>query len=260
MKIVRFENGSGPRFGRLDGAVITVCGGSIATGLTPTNETVQLDSVRLLYPSQASKMVAIWRNSIPLIRHMKEEPTKEVCFVLKPPSCYASDGDTIILPADTERVIFEAELGAVIGRRCKNVSADEAQSVIFGWTAVNEVTAQDVVNRDAIFPQHTKAKSYDTFGVFGPVIETDLDLDQAAIRCFQNGELRQNFSVADLARKPYELVSLMSHLMTLEPGDVISCGSSLGVRPMEDGDEIIVEVTGIGKLTNPVRKEAAHAR
>jgi 2-keto-4-pentenoate hydratase/2-oxohepta-3-ene-1,7-dioic acid hydratase in catechol pathway len=256
MKIARFGGDQGETYGFLRGAEIHVCHGEPFAGLKPTGAVRRTADTAFLTPCRPTKMVAIWRNSRSLIEDRGERATSDLCWVLKPPSSFAGTGDAIVLPGAARRVIFEAELGVVIGRRCRKVSLSDAPEVIAGWTAVNEVTATDIVQREPLFQQHGRAKGFDTFGVFGPVIETELDLDKVAIRAWQNGELRQDFGIGDFVRHPYQIVSELSHDMTLEPGDVIACGSSLGVAPLASGDVVRIEISGVGRLENPVTTDA----
>ena len=146
--------------------------------------------------------------------------------------------------------MFEGELGIVIGKRCRAVDEADAASYIFGYTCVNDVTAAEILNKDPGFAQWTRAKSFDTFGVFGPVIATDVDPSKLVVRTILNDQERQNYPVADAIFAPAKLVSLISHDLTLEPGDVIACGTSVGVGSMKPGSVISIVIDGIGTLTN----------
>jgi 2-keto-4-pentenoate hydratase/2-oxohepta-3-ene-1,7-dioic acid hydratase in catechol pathway len=147
-------------------------------------------------------------------------------------------------------VVFEGELGIVIGTRCKGISATEASGHVFGFTCVNDVTARDLMKQDPAFVHWTRAKGADGFGVFGPCIATGLDPAGLRVRVILAGEQRQDFPVSDMFFSPYEIVSYISHDMTLEPGDIIACGTSVGVCGMQDGDLVEVSIDGIGTLTN----------
>ncbi|GAA5236266.1 DUF2437 domain-containing protein [Verticiella sediminum] len=250
MRIVRVRHQGESRYGLLGGARVELCRGTPFSDLTRTGDV--LCRPPLLAPLTPGKMVAVWRNSRALVVASKARETIDLCYVLKPPSSFIGPDATIVLPPAASRVIFEGELGMVVGRRCKAVSEAHAPSFILGWTIVNEVTASDIIQREPDFPQYTRAKSFDTFGVFGPVVDTDFAPHSAVIRTRQNGELRQEFAVGDLVRGPYRILSELSHDMTLEPGDVIACGSSLGVQPIAAGDVIEIEITGLGVLRNPV--------
>jgi 2-keto-4-pentenoate hydratase/2-oxohepta-3-ene-1,7-dioic acid hydratase in catechol pathway len=256
VKIARVTSNSGAVYGLLRDAEVHFCRGTPFSGLEPTGAVSPLNEISLLTPCVPSKMIAVWRNSKALLEARNEQPTIDLCWILKPPSSFAGDSSPIVLPKVANKVIFEAELGIVIGRRCRYVPVEEAHNCILGWTAVNEVTAIDIAAREALFPQHARAKGFDTFGIFGPVIETELDLEAVAIRAWQNGKLRQQFGLADFVRHPYRILSELSHDMTLEPGDLIACGSSVGVAPMQPGDVIQIEISGVGTLGNPVTAES----
>jgi 2-keto-4-pentenoate hydratase/2-oxohepta-3-ene-1,7-dioic acid hydratase in catechol pathway len=141
-------------------------------------------------------------------------------------------------------------LAVVIGRTARRVTVDAATAHIFGYTCANDVTAIELLNRDPAFPQWTRAKGFDGFGAFGPVIETEFDLAQATLRTRVAGRERQNYPLSDMIFQPTELVSRISQDLTLEPGDVILCGTSIGVLPMKAGSVVEVEIDGIGVLSN----------
>ena len=148
------------------------------------------------------------------------------------------------------KVVYDGELGVVIGKRTRAISEAEAASHIFGYTRINDVTAAELLFKDTSFAQRKRAKSFATFGVIGPVIATGLDPMVLSIRTILSGQARQNYPVADMIFPPARLVSLISHDMTLEPGDVIACGTSIGVGSMKAGSEVSIIIEGIGELTN----------
>ena len=163
----------------------------------------------------------------------------------------AFNGGTIRRPASYDgRVVYEGELGIVIGRTCTAVSEEQAREHIFGYTCVNDVTALQLINEDPAFPQWTRAKSFDTFGPFGPTVVTGLDPSALTVRTLLNGRERQSYPVSDMIFPPETLVSRISHDMTLCPGDVIACGTSVGVLPMRPGMTVEVVIDGIGTLQN----------
>ena len=153
------------------------------------------------------------------------------------------------------RIVYEAELGVVVGKTCSGVEVGRAKSYIFGYTCVNDVTALSIIDEDSTFSQWTRAKAFDTFCPFGPVIETELEVNVARVTANLNGRVRQDYSVEDLFFKPEELVSLISHDVTLEPGDIISCGTGPGALPLKAGATIDVSVEGIGTLSNIFSEE-----
>jgi 2-keto-4-pentenoate hydratase/2-oxohepta-3-ene-1,7-dioic acid hydratase in catechol pathway len=201
-------------------------------------------------------MVALWNNSRVQIEKLKRDTPKEVLWFLKPPSCFITHGQPIVYPVgQSERVVLEGELGIVIGRTCKGVTPDEAREHIFGYTIINDVTAQDIVKRDPTFPQYDRGKGFDTFGVFGPVIETEIDPMTLSMRSYVNGELQQDFAVTDYVFNPWQTVAEIAKTVTLYPGDVIACGTTLNAAPIKPGDSVKIRIDGIGSLVNPVVAE-----
>jgi 2-keto-4-pentenoate hydratase/2-oxohepta-3-ene-1,7-dioic acid hydratase in catechol pathway len=231
--------------------MITVYEGSMFEGPTPTRETVALGAVRVLTPTEPTKMIGLWNNFGELAAKLDLSTPEDPLYFIKGPNSFTADGETIRRPATyTGRVVFEGELGIVIGSVCSNVDEAQAAQHIFGYTCVNDVTAFDVLNKDPSFPQWTRAKSYDTFGVFGPVVASDLDPLTLRIRAILDGEERQNYPVSDMTMKPLQLVSAISRDMTLMPGDVIACGTSVGAGRMKPGSTIEISIEGIGTLKN----------
>lgn len=257
MKFMRFEHQGIVGFGVLqDAASVRVYEGDMFAKSVPTRTTLALGSVRMLTPCLPTKMVALWNNSRIQIETLKRETPKEVLWFLKPPSSFVTHGDPIVFPvSQTERVVLEGELGIVIGRKCKSVSPDDARQYIFGYTIINDVTAQDIVKRDQTFPQYDRGKGFDTFGVFGPVIETEIDPMTLTMRSFVNGELQQQFGVTDYVFNPWEIVAEIAKTVTLYPGDVIACGTTLNAAPIKPGDTVEIRIDGIGSLANPVVAE-----
>jgi len=144
--------------------------------------------------------------------------------------------------------VFEGELGIVIGKTCKDISPEEAKEAIFGYTCINDFTSLDILNADPSFPQWTRAKSFDGFGVVGPVIETEVDWSALTIKVLVNERERQSYPAADMILPPEQIVSCLSHDMTLNPGDLIACGTSIGARPVKPGMVVEVVIDGIGNL------------
>lgn len=237
--------------GTLEGDTITVLSGNPFSNPQPTGQTVALEEVTLLTPCVPTKMVALWNNFHALAVKLGQLIPPEPLYFLKANSSFHPHGAPIRVPASYDgKVIYEGELGVVIGKRAQRVSEAEAASHIFGYTCINDVTAVELLNKDANFAQWTRAKSFDTFGVFGPVIATGIDPAALTIRTVLNGQERQNYAVSDMVFSPAQLVSRISQDMTLEPGDVIACGTSIGVGSMKPGSEVSVVIEGIGKLTN----------
>ncbi len=248
---IRFEQAGETKFGALEDGTIAVHDGDMLGSATPTSEGVPLNEVRLRTPIDASKMVALWNNFHAMASKFELTIPEEPLYFLKSTSSLLAPGETIRRPRSYDgRVIFEGELGIVIGKPCRAVSESDAEQFIFGYTCVNDVTAFELINKDKSFAQWTRAKSFDTFGPVGPVIATGLDPNTLTIKTILNGEERQNYPVSDMIFGPARLVSLISQDLTLFAGDVITCGTSIGAGTMKPGSTIEVVIDGIGRLTN----------
>ena len=196
-------------------------------------------------------MVALWNNFHAAAEKNGWAIPADPLYFIKTPNSFNAHGQPIRAPASySGRVAYEGELGIVIGKTCTGVSVEAAADYIFGYTCVNDVTALELLQRDSSFPQWTRAKNFDTFGVFGPVVSTALDPLALTIRTLVNGRERQNYRMDDMIFPPAELVSRISRDMTLMPGDIIACGTSFGVLPMKSGTTIEVVIDGIGTLQN----------
>jgi 2-keto-4-pentenoate hydratase/2-oxohepta-3-ene-1,7-dioic acid hydratase in catechol pathway len=217
----------------------------------PTGTTMGAGTYTLLAPCVPSKMIALWNNFRALAAKLGKQAPAHPLFLIKPGTCIIGPNDSIMRPTGyLGKIAYEGELGIVIRRRCKDVSVAEAGSYIFGYTCVNDVTAADVLNETPDFAQWCRSKGHDTFGCIGPVIVTELDFGSARV-ITRIGELeRQNYLLSDMIMPPAELVSRISHDMTLLPGDVIACGTSLGVGSIREGAGVEVTIDGIGSLTN----------
>jgi 2-keto-4-pentenoate hydratase/2-oxohepta-3-ene-1,7-dioic acid hydratase in catechol pathway len=248
---VRFARDGATGFGTIDGDRIDVHGGDMFAGAAATGETCALADVALLTPCVPGKIVALWNNSRSAAEKQGLSQPEYPLYFIKASNSYLAPGGTIRKPASYDgRVIFEAELGIVIGRTCTAVGEADAAGYIFGYTCVNDVTAMQLLDADPSFPQWARAKGFDTFGPFGPAIASDIDLAGATIRAELNGRERQNYPVSDLFVQPAALVSQISQSMTLEPGDIISCGTGPGALPMRPGMTIDIVIDGIGTLSN----------
>lgn len=249
---VRFIFAGRERFGTLVGEAIALHSGDMFAGARPTGERVPLDEVTLLAPSAPSKIIALWNNFHALAAKLSNPVPAEPLYLMKAPSSVAEPGATIARPPSyAGKVVYEGELGIVIGRRCSEVTPQEAGEFIFGYTCVNDITALDLIAADPTFAQWVRAKSFDGFGPFGPVVATGLDPRELTVRTLLNGQERQNYPVADMIFQPHELVSCLSHDMTLLPGDLICCGTSLGVGTMKEPvNTVEVAIEGIGTLVN----------
>ena len=249
---IRYEYAGNAGFGTLDGETVREHRGDMYAEAVPTGRTLALAHVRLLMPVQPGKVIALWNNFKSLGDKLGLAAPPEPLYFIKSPNAYLNPGETIRKPASVEKIVFEGELGIVIGRRCKEVDEAEAARCIFGYTCANDVTAADVLNRDASFAQWTRAKGYDTFCPIGPAVATGLDPATLVVRTTLDGQTRQDYPVADMRFAVPRLVSRLSHDMTLEPGDVVLIGTSIGVGSMKPGSTVEVEIAGIGKLVNRV--------
>jgi len=248
---LRFERLGATGFGQLSADTIRVFEGDMFGTTVETGETLPLAGVKLLTPCQPTKMVALWNNFRALAEKLGQAIPPEPLYFLKGNNAFHPHGEPIrVPPAYAGKVVYEGELGVVIGKRTCGISEDEAESHIFGYTCINDVTAAELLFADASFAQWTRAKSFDTFGVFGPVIATGLDPMTLSIKTYLNGQERQDYPVTDMIFPPAKLVSLISRDMTLEPGDVIACGTSIGVGSMKAGSEVSIVIEGIGELKN----------
>ena len=256
---VRFSHAGKVGFGTLegDGAQIREFAGDMFVAPTPTGLFLALGSVRLLHPTQPTKVVAMWNNFAALRTKQGLAVPPEPLYLLKAPNSFASHGDVIRQPRSLGKVVFEGELGIVIGKTACAVSEAKALDHVFGYTCANDVTEADILHRDPSFTQWVRAKGMDGFCPMGPALATGLDASTLVVKTVLNGEVRQSYPISDMHFSVAQLVSLISHDMTLNPGDVILCGTSVGVGSMKPGSDISVEIDGIGKLGN--RYEAREA-
>lgn len=249
MRIVRFDAGGSVSFGVDDGSAIVRLAGDVFDQLVQTDEIFDPAAVEILAPVTPSKVVAVGLNYRDHARELGMEVPQEPVLFMKPSSSVIGPGRDIVYPDASQQVDFEAELAIIVGKVAHAVSAVEAPEYIFGYTATNDITARDLQRRDG---QWTRAKSFDTFCPLGPHIETELDPGAVRIKLEQNGSVRQESSTAQMIFNVYELVSFISGVMTLLPGDVILTGTPPGVGPVAVGDSLAVTVDGIGRLDNRV--------
>jgi len=248
---IRFQHAGTTGFGTIEDGRIAVHEGDMFYGPAATGEHLSLDDVTPLTPTAAGKMLALWNNFHALATKLNQEIPAEPLYFIKANGSYLGTDDVIRKPPSYDgKVVFEGELGIVIGKQCHSVSERDAGDCVFGYTCINDVTAVELLARDATFAQWTRAKSFDTFGVFGPVVATGVDPSALAVRTVLNDQERQNYPVSDMIFSPLKIVSLISQDMTLHPGDVICCGTSVGVGSMKPGSTITVTIDGIGTLSN----------
>jgi 2-keto-4-pentenoate hydratase/2-oxohepta-3-ene-1,7-dioic acid hydratase in catechol pathway len=247
---VRFMHANAVQFGVLEGDKIRVHSGDMFADAKPTDVVVAMHEVKLLMPSQPSKIIAMWNNFGALGKKLNLAIPPEPLYLIKSPNSYLNPNETIQKPSCDGKVAFEGELGIVIGKRCKEVAEEDALRHVFGYTCANDVTVSDILNRDPSFAQWVRAKGFDTFCPFGPVVATGLDPSTLVVKTLLNGEVRQDYPISDMLFSVAQLVSYISQDMTLYPGDVILCGTSVGVGSMKPGSIVEIEIDGIGKLSN----------
>jgi 2-keto-4-pentenoate hydratase/2-oxohepta-3-ene-1,7-dioic acid hydratase in catechol pathway len=262
VRIARFTAGGDPQFGVVtgdldehgeidpDAVVVGLAGDPLYAGVKLTDEQHALADVRLLAPVlPRSKVVGIGRNYAAHAAELGNEVPSEPLVFLKPNTSVIGPGDPVLYPSQSREVHYEGELAVVIGRICRDVPAERAGEVVFGYTVGNDVTARDLQRSDV---QFTRAKGFDTFCPLGPWIETELDTADLRVRTLLNGDTKQDGTTRDLVFDVPTLVAHVSSVMTLLPGDVILTGTPDGVGPMEVGDEVDVLISGLGTLTNKV--------
>lgn len=204
-----------------------------------------------------SKIVCVGRNYAAHARELGNELPQQPLLFLKPPSALLRSGEPIVLPPDSHQVEYEGEIAIVIGRRARHLSEAEALACVAGYAPLNDVTARDLQQLDV---QFTRAKGFDTFCPVGPFGEAPLgDWRELEVRCRVNGVERQRGNARQLVFGIPQLLVFISRVMTLEAGDVIATGTPEGVGPLQDGDEVEVELMGVGRVNNPVRASAPAA-
>ncbi|MGL5824759.1 MAG: fumarylacetoacetate hydrolase family protein [Nocardioides sp.] len=268
MRIARFSAGGDPVYGVVTGEVdehgqpakdtvlVELTGDPFYAGVVPTTIEHRFGQVRLLAPViPRSKVVAIGKNYAAHAAEFDGVVPAEPLMFLKPNTSVVGPSDAIVYPRQSKNVHYEGELAVVIGRICREVPAERATDVIFGYTVANDVTARDLQASDG---QWSRAKGFDTFCPLGPWLETDLDpqdfADGRAVQTYLNGDLVQDGNTRDLVFDIPTLVAYVTSVMTLLPGDVILTGTPEGVGPMDVGDEVEVSIAGIGALTNRVTR------
>ena len=250
MRIYRIEHTTGPRFAREEDHELLLLSAAPWANGQATGERVALSTAKLLAPVEPTKIVCVGRNYRAHAAELGNQVPSEPLLFIKPNSALLASGASIVVPASSQRVEHEAEIGVVIGKRLKQVSAQEALQSIFGVTPVNDVTARDIQKREV---QFTRAKGFDTFCPVGPAIVTDIDPLSLSVVGRVNGEQRQHGSATQMVFDIGTLLSFISNVMTLEPGDLVSTGTPEGVGPLIAGDTVEVEIPGVGVLKNTVR-------
>lgn len=250
MKLIHFIHNKKEYWGILEEKNIEVIKEEPFKVIKPLSKKIPVDDIKFLPPARATKIILIGLNYKDHARELNMPLPKEPLIFLKPPTALIGHNDAIIYPNSVMQLDYEAELALVIKKEGKNIKPKDVPRHLLGYTCLNDVTARDLQRKDG---QWTRAKSFDTFCPLGPWLETRISSQKLNIRSYLNGKLRQNSSTSEFIFQPAYLVSFISRIMTLYPGDVISTGTPFGVGPMKRGDVIEVEIEKIAKLTNYVK-------
>ncbi|MBI5253389.1 MAG: fumarylacetoacetate hydrolase family protein [Euryarchaeota archaeon] len=247
MKIGRFKFGSEIIYGIIKGSEVEAIED---LSLKSSGEKIRLGNLKILAPAEPSKIICIGLNYVDHARELKMEIPEEPIIFLKPPTAAIGHGENIVYPTASKQVDYEAELGIVIGKNCKNVTRENAYDVILGYTCFNDVTARDLQKKDG---QWTRSKSFDTFAPFGPYIVTKEEIrnpQNLDIKLRLNGVIKQDSNTKNFIFDIPFLIEFVSRIMTLNQGDVIATGTPPGVGPVKRGDTVEIEIEGIGVLRN----------
>ncbi|GAB6156286.1 fumarylacetoacetate hydrolase family protein [Desulfosporosinus burensis] len=252
MKYVRFTNHEKEiGYGLVEGEKVHLINGSF---LDPQSKLIDawlpLDQVSLLAPVEPSKVVCVGLNYALHAKELNHSLPEDPVIFIKPPTSVIGPDAEIIYPKISQRVDYEAELAVIIGAIIKDASEEEASKAIFGYACANDVTARDLQKKDG---QWTRGKSFDTFCPIGPWVVTDIDPSNLDIQLFLNGKVKQSSNTQNFINSIPKLVSFISQVMTLYPGDVVLTGTPEGVGPMQPGDEVIVKIQSIGELRNIIK-------
>lgn len=250
MKFIRYQIGAQIQTGWINDEMVGTVDGDLFTEYRRREANQHLEQVRLLAPILPGKIIEVGRNYLDQVQEQGTEIPRIPVISLKPPSAVIGPGEVIILPPQSTQVEHEVELAVVIGRQARWISMDEAAGVIFGFTVANDVTARDLQKVDI---HKTRSKSFDTFCPLGPWIETELDAIDVLLTCRVNDELRQMATTREMVFSIAQLISFVSSVMTLNPGDIILTGTPAGSGALSPGDRVDCAIEGIGVLSNPVR-------
>ena len=252
MRIARFSHQDAIRYGIVDGReIVELAGDPMYAGFDTTGQRIPISEITLLAPViPRSKIVAVGRNYHDHAAELGNVAPEDPMLFFKPNTSVIGPNDAIVRPSQSERTDFEGELAAVIGRITKNVTAEQALDHVFGYTIANDVTARDLQKTDG---QWARAKGFDSFCPLGPAIETEFDPASARLTTRLNGEVKQDAPLTDMIHSVADIIAYASAAFTLLPGDVILTGTPAGVGPFQAGDEIEVEITGLGILRSTAR-------
>jgi 2-keto-4-pentenoate hydratase/2-oxohepta-3-ene-1,7-dioic acid hydratase in catechol pathway len=249
LRTCRFRRAGQDRYGVIEGQGLRALTAAPWAGGLAEGKPVPLEEVTLLAPVEPSKVVCIGRNYVAHAKELGNEVPKVPLIFLKPSTSVIGPQEAIRCPEMSREVHHEGELGVVVGRTLTRATAAEVRGAIFGYTCLNDVTARDLQREEK---QFTRAKGFDTFCPIGPVVETNFDPLDASVVCRVNGSERQRGATRDMAFDVYALLSFISQVMTLLPGDVVATGTPEGVGRIARGDWVEVEISGVGVLRNPV--------
>jgi len=252
MKYVRFlDDKKEIRYGIFEGEKVRLLDGPFLDPKNkPTDTLLSIDEITLLAPVEPSKVICVGLNYALHAQELEHALPEDPVIFMKPQTSVIGPDAQIIYPKVSQRVDYEAELAVVIGKTIKDVPENEAEDAIFGYTCANDVTARDLQKKDG---QWTRGKSFDTFCPIGPWVVTDIDSSHLDIQLLLNGEIKQFSNTRYFISSVPKLVSFISQVMTLNPGDVVLTGTPEGVGPMQPGDEVIVRLQTIGELRNTVK-------
>lgn len=249
MIYVRFNVNGQNRYGILQGKTIHEISPNFFVPFKKTGKTYSLSKVKLLPPCEPSKIIAMGLNYIAHAQELRLSIPMQPMFFLKAPSAVIGHLENIVFPSVSRRIDFEAELAIVIKKKAKNIPIRKVDEYILGYTCLNDVTARDLQKIDG---QWARSKSFDTFCPIGPWIVDEIDPNNLKIESFLNGSIKQRSNTNDLIFKIDEIISFVSQVMTLMPGDIIATGTPPGVGPMQSGDTIEIKIEKIGSLINKV--------
>ena len=249
---IRYKYRNSEGFGVLERETINVFEGDMFSGSSDTGQQIRLNDVEVLTPTVPKKMIALWNNFHTMADKAGNSKPSHPLYFFKASSSFAPTGSIICRPESYNgRVVYEGEIGIVVGKSCRYADAKKAKEAIFGYTCINDITAADIISSDDSFAQWTRSKSFDGFGVFGPVVATGLEPSELRVVTKLNGDERQNYPVNDMIIPPEEIVRLLSQDVTLEPGDVICCGTNVGVGSMKEPEnKVEITIDQIGTLSN----------
>ncbi len=249
MKFVRFKTKSAVRYGQVCENHILEIEGDIFNQYRVLETKHDLCDLKILSPCVPTKIIAIGLNYRPHAEELGMTLPEDPMVFMKPPSAVIGPDEEIIYPEMSSQVDYEGELAVVIGRKCRFATEQDSEKYIAGYTCFNDVTARDLQRKDV---QFTRAKGFDTFAPMGPFIETAINPCNVKIETFLNGEKKQSGNTRDLIFPVKTLVSFLSKIMTLCPGDIIATGTPSGIGPMKTGDVVEVKIEGVGSLQNRV--------